>query len=89
VNASTIKRLTATGDVTTADAYLRAVYLLGGGEESTLTVRAGGSGGTVVLTIVAEAGAVVYLADLHDAACAGGIHATLAGAGAEASIVYA
>lgn len=90
MNTSNIKRVTATGDVTTADAYLRAVTLTGDGTNvPTLTVRAGGAGGTIILAVRALATATVAVDDLHDAYCADGIHATLAGTGAEATFVYA
>lgn len=84
-----ITRVTATGDVTTDDAHLLGVCLLGGSAASTLTVRRGGSGGTVVLTLKAAIDTVVSVPDLHEAYCADGIHATLAGADAEATFVYA
>lgn len=90
--ASQIQEVTATGDVTTRDSYLRAVTLTGGDAATTLTVKAGGSGGTTVLTVKAAASATAAVADLHDAYCGGGIHATVdqgAGSGATATFVYA
>lgn len=91
MRASNIKRVTATGDVTTADAYLRSVSLANGSDAATLTVRAGGSGGTVVLVLKvgsATAGEAVST-DLFDAFCADGVHATLTGTSPSATFVYA
>ncbi|PXY21127.1 hypothetical protein [Prauserella muralis] len=88
MRSSQILEVTATGDVTTRDSYLRTVVLTGGSAASTLTVKAGGSGGTTVLTLKAAIDTTVS-AELADAFCGGGIHATLAGTGAVASFVYA
>jgi hypothetical protein len=86
VKGSVIARLTGTGDVTTHDAYLSAVVLTAAAAAST-TVRSGGATGPVILTVKAgvEATAVVRL---DDAFCGGGIHVTLAGAGAEVSVTH-
>ena len=52
MNVANIARVTATGDVTTSDSYLRSVVLTSGAAAAAvLTVRVGGSGGTVVLTL--------------------------------------
>lgn len=88
MRTSQILEVTATGDVTTRDAYLRAVTLTGGSAASTLVLKAGGSGGTTRLTLKAAIDTTVVVADLHDAYCADGIHATLTGAAAAATIVY-
>lgn len=89
MNTSTIKELTATGDVTTHDAYLRSVVLTAGAlDAASVVVRAGGSGGTVVLTVKAAAGATVQV-PLPDAFCADGVHATLTGTTSTASFSYA
>lgn len=85
---SQIKEVSATGDVSTDDSNLRAVTLTGGSAAATLTVKRGGSGGTTVLTVKAAIDTTVSVADLHDGACAGGIHATLTGTGAVATFVY-
>lgn len=87
MDQSQIKALAATGDVTTRDTNLRTVVLAGGSAASTLVVKAGGSGGTTVLTLAAPIGDSV-VAELHDAYCDGGVHATLSGTGAAASFVY-
>lgn len=83
-----MKRATATGDITTADTYLNAVILTPAAAASTVTVRAGGSGGTVILTLSAAASASSTVVAGLRAFCADGIHVTLAGASAEASIAY-
>lgn len=90
MRASAAKEVTATGDVTTVDTYLRGVSLTGGTAATTLTVKAGGSGGTTVLVVKAGIDATVQV-PLHDAACGGGVHATVAqgaGSGASATFVY-
>lgn len=90
MNTSQIKQVTATGDVTTDDAHVRAVVLTNGSDAATLTVKAGGSGGTTVLTLkVGSATAAESVSvNLHDAFCANGIHATLAGTSPTATFVY-
>lgn len=91
MNPSNILRVTATGDVTTVDSYLRVVALTNAGAAAgTLTVRAGGSGGTVILTLKVGSATVneTVSVNLPDAFCDGGIHATLSGASAEATFVY-
>jgi hypothetical protein len=88
MNNGIIKQLSATGDVTAADAHLKAVVLLGGSAASTIAIKAGGSSGTTVLTMKAAIDTVVPSGDLHDAYCAGGIHVTVTGAGALATFVY-
>lgn len=92
MNVANIARVTATGDVTTSDSYLRSVVLTSGAAAAAvLTVRVGGSGGTVVLTLrtgsatLAESVPVDFGSGVF---CADGIHATLSGSGAEASFVY-
>jgi hypothetical protein len=87
VKGSVIARLTGTGDVTTHDAYLSAVVLTAAAAAASATVRSGGATGPVILTVKAgvEATAVVRL---DDAFCGGGIHVTLAGAGAEVSVTH-
>lgn len=83
-----ILRRTTTGDVTTADSYLRAVTLTPAAAASSVTIRAGGSSGTVILTLNAVAsGASIPVTGLN-VYCADGIHVTLAGASAECSVVY-
>lgn len=84
---SRITQVSATGDVTTQDAYLRAVSLTGGSDAATLTVRAGGSGGTTVLVVKAAANTTAAV-NLHEAFCADGVHATLSGSGPSATFVY-
>lgn len=88
MRTSTITQASATGDVTTVTSYLRAAVLTAGSDQATLTVRAGGSTGTVVLTVKAAANATAEVAALADAQCGDGIHVTLSGTGPVASLVY-
>lgn len=87
MKASAIKQVGATGDVTTVDTFLRGASLTAGSDAATLTVKAGGSGGTTVLTVKAAASTTVEV-PLFDASCGGGVHATLAGTGPVATFVY-
>lgn len=89
MKGSTITRLTATGDVTTHDAYLRAVVVTAAGAAASATVRSGGGTGPVILTVKAGIEATAAADGLDDAFCGGGIHVTLAGVGAEASVIHA
>lgn len=89
MNPSSIKRVTATGDVTTVTSYLRAVVLTAGADAATATVRAGGASGTVVLVVKAAIATTVPSGDLHDALCAGGIHVTVGGTTPDVTFVYA
>lgn len=88
MDTSTIKQVSATGDVTTVSTYLRTVTLTAGSDAASLTVRAGGSGGTTVLTLKATAGTTTASVIMRDAFAAGGVHATLTGTGPVASFVY-
>ena len=88
MNTSQIKRATATGDITTDDAHLRAVVLTAGADAATATVRAGGSSGTVVLVLKAAINTTASATDLHDAFCAGGIHLTVGGTTPDVTFVY-
>lgn len=85
-------RRTSTGDVVSSTAYLRQVILTPGAGASSVDVRSGGAGGTVLLSLVANgllSGDSVSSGPMEDTLCAGGIHVTLAGAGASVSVVYA
>ena len=82
-----LTQVSATGDVTTVSTHVRSVVLTAGSDAATLTVKAGGSSGTTVLTVKAAASSTVEVA-LHDALCAGGVHATLAGTGPVATFCY-
>lgn len=87
MNVSNIKRLTATGDVTAVTSYLRGVVLTADDVAGVLVIKAGGSGGTTILTLKAAIDtSAPFTCD--PVLCAGGIHATLTGAGAEASFIY-
>lgn len=82
-----IKRLTATGDVTTVDTHLSVVALTAGADAASLVVRFGGAGGTIVLTLKAAASSTVSV-PLSDVYCDGGVHATFTGTSPEASFMY-
>lgn len=88
MRTSQIKQVAATGDVTTSVTFLRAVVLTAGSDAATATVKAGGSGGTTVLTVKAAA-TTTETVPLSDAQCSGGVHVTLAGTGPVATFVYA
>lgn len=88
MNPSQIKQITADGDVTTSDAYLREVVLTAGSDAATLVVKAGGSSGTTVLTLKAAAGVSVP-ARLSDAFCDGGIYGDLTGTVPVATFTWA
>lgn len=88
---SSILRRTTTGDVTTGGTYLRAVILSPGSDAASVTVKAGGSGGTTILTLSAPSsttGATVSSGNLFGAYCAGGVHVTLSGTGPSVTVIY-
>lgn len=87
MNASQIRQVNATGDVTTASGFLRLVVLTAGSDAATLVVKAGGSGGTTILTVKAAANTTVPV-PLEDVFC-GALHATFTGTSPVASFVYA
>lgn len=80
-------RVTATGDVTTASVHLHGVVLTAGADAASVTVRMGGSGGTIILTVKALAGTTVEV-PVPRVPCADGVHATLTGTSPEASLFY-
>ncbi len=84
---SSMLRVTATGDIVGFTAYLRGVSLTAGSDAATATVRAGGSGGTVILTLKAAASSTIF-APISNVQCSSGIHVTLTGTGPESSVVY-
>lgn len=81
--------VTATGDITTADAYLHSVVLSGGSDAATAVVKAGGSSGTTILTIKAAAATTVAVPLNADVLCGSGIHVTLTGTAPAFTAVYA
>lgn len=86
---STIVQRTTTGDVTVVDAYLRGVVLNNDTDAATVTVRAGGAGGVVVLELNATADPTI-VCPVENALCVGGIHVSLTGGGVpNVTIVYA
>lgn len=76
-----IKAVSATGDITTADAYLHCAVLSGGSDAATAVIRAGGSGGVIVLTLKAATATTVSTGEIGPAFCENGIHVTLTGTG--------
>jgi hypothetical protein len=79
--------LDATGNVGPASGgTLRAVSLAAGSAAATATIRQGGSGGSIILTIKAAANESHSTARL-DAVYAGQLHVTLAGTGAVVTVV--
>lgn len=89
MNPSKIAQFAATGDVVTGSSALRAVVLSAGADAATVVVRAGGAGGTQVLTLKAPANTSVSTGYLADAWCANGIHVTLTGTGPACTVVWA
>ena len=89
MDVAQIKRVTATGDVTTATAYLHSVTLTAGADAASVTVRAGGAAGTVVLVVKAGIGLTVAVPLGAAASCPGGIHVTVTGTTPDVSLVYA
>lgn len=85
---SAIKALTADGDVTVVDSYLRNVVLTGGSDAATVVIKAGGSSGTTVLTLEAAAGESAATGELGMAYCPDGIYADLTGTGPTVTVVY-
>lgn len=88
MDTAQIKRVTATGDVTTATSYLRSVTVTAGVDAATATVRAGGAAGTVLLVVKAAIGATESVNLGADAQFAGGIHVTVGGTTPDISLVY-
>jgi hypothetical protein len=88
VSATQIKAVAATGDITTANAYLRSVVLTGGSDAATVVVRAGGSGGTVILTLKAATASTAPQAVFGRAYCGAGIHVTVTGTAPAVTVEY-
>lgn len=88
MNTSQVQQLSATGDVTTRDTFLRGVVLTAAAATSTVVVKAGGSSGTTILTLSAVANTTAPV-QLDNVQCSEGVHATLTGASAVASFIYA
>ena len=84
---SNIKQIAATADVTTVDSILKRVVLSAAADAATVVVRAGGSGGTQILTVKAAI-ATTMAVELGDVPCKGGIHATFTGTAPAATFVY-
>lgn len=88
VNTSNIKHVTATGDIVTVTASMRSVVLTATSDTATAVVKAGGSGGTTVLTLSVVANETLVV-PLEDVSCSGGIHVTLTGTSPKCSVVFA
>lgn len=82
-----IAHVDASADITTVTTFLKGVVLTGGSDAAVLTVKAGGSGGTTVLVLKAAANTTVS-ANLHNAQCTGGVHATITGTAPAATFIY-
>lgn len=82
--ASNLKRVTATGNATAGEAYLKSLVLTGGSAASSVEVR-DGSGGAVLLTLKAAIDTTVpwTSGDARGAFFGETVHLTLAGTGAE------
>lgn len=86
---SQIEQVSATGQVVSGrNQYVRQVVLTAAAEAVVAELRDGTGTGDVLLTVKAGVGATTSV-DLTDVVFAGGIHVTLTGAGALASVVYA
>ncbi len=88
MSAAAIKQVSATGDIVTRDAILHSVVVTAGADAASATVRAGGSGGTVVLTVKAATGLTAATGELGRAQCPGGIHVTASGTSPAITVVY-
>lgn len=88
MSTSVIKAVAATGDITTANAYLRNVVLTGGSDAATVVVKAGGSSGTTVLTLKAPTVTSIATGELGRAYCAGGIHVTVTGTAPAVTVIF-
>lgn len=88
MSPSQILSRTATGDVTTGDAYIRSVSLTAGADAATAIVKAGGSSGTQILKLAAPIGTTVVSGDLGDAFCKAGIHVALTGTSPACTTVW-
>lgn len=88
MDATQIKRVTATGDVTTVTSYLRSVVLTAGVDAASATIRAGGAGGAVLLVVKAAIGLTQSVNLGSAAAFPGGIHVTVGGTTPDVSLVY-
>lgn len=88
MSATQVKAVAATGDITTANAYLRSVVLTGGSDAATVVVRAGGSGGTVILTLKAAINTTAPQAVFGRVYCGAGIHVTVTGTAPAVTVEY-
>lgn len=88
-NSSNILERNSSGDITTSSASLRGVVLTAGSDAATVAVRAGGSGGTVILTLKAATATSEPTGYIPDVLCSGGIHVTLTGTGPTVAVIYA
>lgn len=88
MSATQIRAVAATGDITTKDAWLRSVVLTGGSDAATVVVRAGGSGGTVILTLKAATATTAPQAVFGRLYCGAGIHVTVTGTAPAVSVEF-
>jgi hypothetical protein len=89
MKAAQSKVVTATGDITTADAYLRGVVLTAAADAATVTVKRGGSSGVNVLVLAAAIGTSASAHFTADVDCPDGIHVAVTGTTPSVSVIYA
>lgn len=79
--------ITGTGDVGPAiGGEIVGIVLTPAAATATLTLREGGSGGTVIMVLQAAASGNSVVSEIPPLVYAGQLHATLAGAGASAVV---
>jgi hypothetical protein len=89
MKAAQSKVVSATGDITTADAYLRGVVIAAGADAATCTIKRGGSGGVNVLVLAAAIGTTASAMFTADIDCPDGIHVAVTGTTPSVSVIYA
>lgn len=80
-----LKRFTATGAVSTAEEIVRGLTITPGSTATTVTLREGGASGAIVGNWLAPANGSAFAVPLFFAIAAP--HLTIAGTGAEVSVV--
>lgn len=80
-----LKRFTATGAVSTAEEIIRGLTITPGTTATTVTLREGGAGGTIVGQWLAPANGSAFAIPVFFAVAAP--HLTIAGTAAEVSVV--
>lgn len=88
MSAAAAKQVAATGDIVTRDAILNSVVVTAGADAASAVIRAGGSGGTVILTVKAATGLTASTGFLGRVQCPSGIHVTATGTSPAITVVY-